>query len=355
MGSIYLVYIPTAWVGHNNNYGCSYDWNISINWWEERNYTWTSSQMWYRSITVQSSWTYTVKIRPTNPTYWRALAFWIPNYSDLYSRITQIVHDTTYKWYAVSATDTWDYFRAYQYQHLPNITVPAEILPSTVSTVWNYFRAWQYTSASIRTPAIEVLPNSVTSIWTHFRYRQYYSSAVTSSTDEVLSSSITSISDNFRDAQYNHCTSLSSAWYESLPNGITSIGDDFRHGQYSDCSSLTATAVEVLPDWVTSIWTSFRDSQYWQSWVATITWWKDLSIWNTNYRYDMFYGCSVDTITVLSDVWYEMAWRDQTSQTRWWIEHVSAINVPNAYLSNFQDTTKYPWTWVYPKSLFVWY
>ena len=369
VGTTKYIVVPTGWVGHDGNWGCSYNWKIRYRrqYSSYRSnpvtYTWTSSDTGYFSIALPSgsTWTkYEVEIRPVYDSYWWALAFSRYSvYQNYATRVYDLIHDATYKWYAVSATHTWDYFRYHQYEHcLYNV---AESLPNTVTTIWNHFREWQYYGGRFQWYP-EVLPNSVTSIWDNFRHNQFFNakntgSASTQSTPtEAMSSNVTVIGDNFRAGQYGYSDMVYQPATEVLPSGITSIGDNFRESQYSHNSFTVATTpTEVLPDSVQSIWTWFRSYQYRASGITNISWWKDLAIWNTDYRLDQYYQCTIDTITTLSDVGYEMAWRDQTSQSWWWIEYVSQINVPSAYVNNYKTTNKFPRYWVIDKNLFVWY
>lgn len=363
MGMGYYVVVPTWWIWHDGNYGCPYNWDIRIGSWAYTNYTWVSSDGGAIYIHVNSSSTVSVRVKPVSDSYWWALAFswhWVYNSNpwDLARRVDSIYHDTTYKWYAVSSTNTWDYFRAYQYEWVRQTV--AEVLPDTVTTIGNHFREGQYKTWWYF-GQLEVMPNSVVSIGNDFRKQQYYDCKNTGSVtlsytpQEAMSSNVTTIWDGFRDNQFWYSDMIYQPWVEVLPNGLTTIGDRFRYWQYNHSTlSVASAAIEVLPDSVTSIWEEFRSLQYRHSWITNIRWWKDLAIGNADYRLDQFLDCTVSTITVLSDVWYPMASRDQTAVSWGWLQWAT-VNVPNAYLSNFVNSTLDPRDKVYPKTLFVWY
>lgn len=252
-----------------------------------------------------------------------------------------------------AVTSIWEGFRSAQYNWCTSLITPAqETLPNTVTSVWNNFRAGQYTwCTSLKVASAEVFDWNVGSIWTYFRAEQYrWCTNLISAAPEVLPNTVTSIWTYFRTSQYNWCTSLINPAPEALSNIITSIWNEFRAYQYSWCKSLKYAFAEVLPDTVTSIWTYFRDRQYGScSRLIEIQWWKDLSIWNTNYRYSQFSNCNSNkTIKVLSNVWY--AWQNNTLSNA----SVSKVLVPSSYLSNFTWATIQPRSAI-TDSKFVWY
>lgn len=256
------LYIPLWWYSASGSGNCPYSWKVSVDGWAETTYSWTGAGWTYITLSWYTANTnHTIKIVPTTEDYWWARAYCWNGTSNY---ITEIVYDSSYMWYAVSATDTGDYFRAFIYSWCNQLTHPAEeYLPDTVTRVGNYFREYEYTS----------------------------------------------------------CTSLTYASEESLPNSITSIGSNFRLSQYHDCSSITE-----------------------------IKWWKDLSIWNSRYRYYQFYwSYSNKTVKVLSDVGYSAY--DSTALNA---DSVTSVSVPNAYLTNFKNTYDYPWVSI-TDSKFIWY
>lgn len=259
--SSWEIRIPTNWV---------YNWNISIDWWTPVNYS--RSTIWgnYRRITgYTANQTYNLVIRPWNYWYWWAKAFSYSTNTSSYNVASQylmdIVYDSSYVWYADSATDTWVSFRTWQYYWCYNITTPAvEVIPNTVTTIGAGFRSWQYKwCTSLTTTAQEVMP-SVTTIPNSFRFQQYYwCTSITSASQEVMSNSVTSIWNNFRAYQYWWCTNLSTISTEVMPSSLTTIWNGFRNWQYSN-TWVTSWAVEVIPNTVTSIWNFFRASMYHQ-------------------------------------------------------------------------------------------
>lgn len=229
------LYVPTGWYGTDGGLGVSYNWKVSVDWWAETTYTWTSSNWWNIALSWYTAWTnHTIMIKPTTESYWWARAYsWFNTAGKTY--LTEIIYDWSYMWFAVSATATWNYFRYREYQDCTNLlNSPEEVLPDTVTSIWTYFRAMQF-------------------MW---------------------------------------CTSLNK-----------------------------------------------------------IEWWKDLSIWNSYYRYRQYYQCTANkTVKVLSDVWYA-SYNNQTLQNG----YVTTVSVPNAYLSNFINTiTEQPRSLI-TDSKFVWY
>lgn len=257
------LYIPLGWFSTSGSQDCSYSWKVSVDGGTETTYSWTGASWTYITLSWYGANTnHIIKIVPTTEDYWWARAYcW--NSSSNY--ITEIVYDSSYMWYAVSATDTWDNFRYYQYYWCTQLTKPAEeYLPDTVTTIGGSFRRWEY----------------------------------------------------------RNCTALTYASEESLPNSVTSIWGSFRYQQFNGCSALTE-----------------------------IKWWKDLSIGNsTNSRRNQFYNCTSNkTVKVLSDVWY-----NSYSQSTLENDYVTSVSVPSAYLTNFKNSSNYPWVWI-DDSKFIWY
>ena len=169
------IYIWTHWANYNWNRNAPYSRYISVDGWPETLYAWT----WWTRITLTwytDNQIYTVKIRPSVVDYGWARACWWRNSWVQDTVLMEIVYDWSYIWYAASATDTWDYFRYYQYIKCTYITqAPEEYLPDTVTTIWQYFRACQYYQCtSLAYSPVECMPNSLTSIWDYGRYQQYY-------------------------------------------------------------------------------------------------------------------------------------------------------------------------------------
>lgn len=320
--SSWNLYVPISWYSTTGTTDCSYSWKISVDGWAETTYTWTGSNG--GSITIgwyTANSEHTIKIVPTTESYWWARAYgWRSTTWRTY--ITEILYDSSYMWYAVSATDTWDYFRAFQYSDCSNLSnTPDEYLPNTVTTIWIHFRSRQFKGTWITEYQDEVMPDTVTSIWTEFRaYQFYWCSNLIEIGNEKLSDSTLTIWNSFRQHQFHDCTLLISSSIEALPDSITSIGSGFRISQYEGCSSL-----------------------------AYIKWWKDLSIWNATYRHMQYDSCTANKIiVVLSGVWYT----SESSALN--NSYVTQVLVPSTYLTTFQNTNNYPRVWI-TDSKFVWY
>lgn len=357
MASGYSLYIPVNYRPRNESWWQAYDWNIIIDGKNPLRRTGVaaasaavrrlqfSATPWLHHITIMPYW---------GATYWWAKAFKYMNDSYAKSTLINIIYDESYMWYADSATDTWDYFRAWQYQWCNNLTnCPDEILPSTVTTVWIWFRQNQYSQcASLTSIPNEVLPSVVNSIGASFRQEQYsYCNSITSVPTEVFSPLVTSIDNNFRYWQYSRCTWLLVPSIEVLNSNITSIWDSFRYNQYGNCTNLTLAEEEVLPNTVTSIGTGFRRLQYTTcTSLSQIKWIIDYNIGSGNYRTYQFGWCSANkTVKVLSWVWYNWAAANALYNDR-----VTQVSVPSAYLQNFIDTTNNP-RWSITDSKFIWY
>lgn len=215
--SSWNLYVPIWWLSHTNTYGNQYNWKVSVDGWTSTTYSWTWSAWWKITLSWYSSWVHTITIEPVSEDYWWALAFWWAN-TQIGNYLKEIIHDT-YKWYAVSATETWNYFKALQYSSCTWLTsLCNEILPNTVTTIWDYYMYQQCNSCTwlIASPQ-EALPSSVTSIWSRFRMQQFY---WCTSLNEIKWWKDLSIGwSNYRANQYNWCTAnktvkvLSNVWY----------------------------------------------------------------------------------------------------------------------------------------------
>lgn len=368
------LYVPVGWYNESPiSRNAVYDWNISVDWWQSTNYSWTWSAWWSITLSWYTAWSsHTIKITPTNATNWWALAYWRTD-TAWAPYLTDILYDGSYIGYGGGATSVNHYFRYSQYKWCTALTAAAkEVLPDWITVMGSYFRYAQYEwCTSLTTAAKEVLPNTLTNIQADFRANQYsWCTSLTTTAVEVLPSSVTSMLSDFRSWQYSWCTSLRAAavevlpttvtdigahfrsWQyrwctsltvaanEVLPSSVTSIWSSFRANQYRECTSLTTIPVEVLPDTVTSIWNYFRGYQYrWCTALTTISWWKDLSIGGKNYRRQQFYQSTASkTVKVLSDVWYASYDSDTLANS-----YVTTVSVPSAYLSNFTWASIEPW------------
>lgn len=162
--------------------------------------------------------------------------------------------------------------------------------------------------------------------WTgsHYKYRQFYwcSNLVSIPDKEVILDEMATIWDRFCWWQFAYCRSLTRTLEESLPSSLTTIWQSFRYYQYYTCTNL-----------------------------SEITWWRDLSIWNSYYRQYQFGDCTTNkTVKVLSNVWYSSYDSNNVLNN----SYVTSVSVPSAYLSTFQSTGNNPRVWI-TDSKFVWY
>jgi len=164
----------------------AYDRYISIDWGTETRFTWVSRSSWGLLLAQWTPWEiHTVRIRPATVDYWWARAFGNGS-GNCGKYIKEIIHDNTYMWFAVSATETWDYFRYAQYDGAEITSAPAEVMPNTVTKIWNMFRADQYRGCVY----LQDAPEEVMS------YNLWYNSDLGS---------------NYRIYQYQNCSSLRTA------------------------------------------------------------------------------------------------------------------------------------------------
>lgn len=215
--------VPTTWVTVSWGYWVPYSWKVSVDGWAETTYTGSSANNWNILLEWYTAWEeHTIMITPTTEDYWWARAYSWGSVSYGRNDVTEIVYDWSYMWYAVSATDTWNYFRYNQYYNCQNlIKAPEEYLPDTVTTIWNFFRYYQFTNAlKLPTAPAEVLPSSVTSIWTNFRWYQYNNCQLLSEIKWWKDSSVQGTA-NYRVYQFRYCVTnktvkvLSDVWAAS--------------------------------------------------------------------------------------------------------------------------------------------
>lgn len=348
--------IPIAWYNNStSSQNAPYNWKISIDWWTQTTYSWT----WSATAITVASWLtansdHTIMITPTTESYWWARAFWFRS-SWVTTLLKKVLRDGSYMWYSSSDTNTWTWFRMFQYNWCSNLTeIPEEeAFPTTVTTVGGYFRRWTYANCtSLVVAQKEIFSNTVTSVGDFFRDWEYsWCKNLTTVFDESFSSWVTSIWNYFRENQYKNCKKITKPLDESLPWNVTSIWTYFRSEQYSWCSEITYASEEKLPNTVTSIWQRFRNNQYSScTKISQIKWWKNLSVWWNYYRYYQFNNCNTNkTVKVLSDVWYA-SYSDLTLAN----SYVTQVQVPSDYLSNFKNSTAYPRSQI-TDSKFVWY
>lgn len=229
--SEWKVCIPTNWTNHTSRTSSTvwadYNWKIYLDWSYVATVTWTS---YAGSIRTLSGWLtawqeYTVRIEPVTIDYWRALAFSFMNLSSTYrDLVTEVVHWNTYVWYALSATNTGNYFRYWIFYSCSNLTnIDDEILPNTVKTIWTNFRSYEYGfCTSLTKAAKEAYSTATTSIWEYYRWYQYMGSEniveVPCWIDGTASGS------NYRISQFYHCDKNKTVkvYSDVWPNTISS-------------------------------------------------------------------------------------------------------------------------------------
>jgi len=379
--------IPTAWYWTNWQRWCYYNWFINVDWWDYTQYTWTWSTS--NNIVIaewlepNSEHLVDLRIFDIEDQYWRARAFWW-SWSWIADRLTELVVDSCYLWFADSAESTWNYFRYKQYEWCTNlknayneyipatcrdtgtnfrcyqynwctslITAWVESCPNSIEEIKWWFREYQYANCrSLQQPAAEVMPNTVTSIWDHFRWWQYLDCrSITNWAQEVLPPALEYIYSYFRCSQYQWCTNLTTASDEVMPNTVKHILTEFRLNQYNWCSNLEYAAHEaisnqLLYEWY---WIHFRHTQYANcpklkeayivSMPMTFTWWN-------NY-------CRADSF---QNAWWQSWWvtfyfswpkvESWDSSPAYWCT-VKALYVPmelldaykNSYWSSWRDRT----------------
>lgn len=205
--SSWNLYVPTAWCWTNGSRWVAYSWKVSVDDGAETTYTWTSANGGKITLSWYTAWSnHTITIKPTTENYLWARAYCWYITSSLRANLTEIVYDGSYMGYAVSATDTGNFFRSDIYDWCTSITQwVKENLPDTVTTIWTYYRQMEYYwCTSLLKAEEECLPDSVTSVWDYFRDRQYYN--CTSLNEIKWWKDFTSTTTGYRDSQFNGCT-----------------------------------------------------------------------------------------------------------------------------------------------------
>ena len=301
--------IPTAWYWTNWQRWCYYNRFINVDWWDYTQYVWTWSTS--NNIVIaewlepNSEHLVDLRIFDVEDQYWRARAFWW-SWSWIADRLTELVVDSCYLWFADSAESTWNYFRYRQYEWCTNlknayneyipatcrdtgtnfrcyqynwctslITAWVESCPNSIEEIKWWFREYQYANCrSLQQPAAEVMPNTVTVIWDHFRWWQYQNCvSITNWAQEVLPPNLENIYSYFRCNQYEWCTNLTTVSDEVMPDTVTYIATYFRLCQYRNCPNLTATAKEAMSTSIQTQEYHFRHQQYeWDTWITLVKW-----------------------------------------------------------------------------------
>lgn len=257
------LYVPIGWKDTSWSSNCTYNRIVSVDGLLGTAYSWTNTGGW-RSITLSwyTAWTsHTIKIKPTTEDYQRARAYW---WWDTAWRtyLTEILYDSSYMWYAVSATNTWNYFRYTLYVGCTNLINSAEeYLPDTVTTIGNNFRNNEYEwCTSLTYASEESLPSSVTSIGTYFRGFQYQGCTALTQIKWWKNLSIGN-STQYRLQQFYGCTSnktvkvLSDVWYASA-NSNTLLNS------YVTSVSVPSAYLTNFKNTTNQPWYSITDSKF---------------------------------------------------------------------------------------------
>ena len=287
----WLVYINLEYVWNFVWYSTP---NLNTSWW------WSPDLVSYITIAtwLSSNTEYSVRIVPKKIMYWRARALSSP-----FDSLTEIVYDASYIWFWKSTTDTWHYFKYWQYYCCNNLlNWVDEVLPDTVTTIWNNFMAYQYWFKWLeyRYWKLEVMPNSVVSIWDGFREKQYTHTNVSTWWTESFSNNVVSVWSSFRASQYRG-SKIIIAPDEVFSNSVTSIWSMFRSWQYNNCTYLTHSWIEAFTDNATNIWWQLRNWQYQWCWsLKIISWIKtyEYSLSN-NVRDGQFSNCWNSTTPIV--------------------------------------------------------
>ena len=216
--------IPVAWYSNEWAQDCAYDWLVSVDGSDTTEYTWTGSAT---AITV-GSWTawssHRILIYPKTEDWWWGRAFWFYN-SWIASLLTEFIHDS-FKCYADSYTDTWDYFRAYTFDGCVNLTNNYEKLPTSCDTVGDYYHYHDYDwCTSILTSVWEVM-HQVTTMWESFRAYSFYNCSGLKTHLGIVAkpSSIANYPTDYRKEMFGNAGDwlvVNMFWYETLADWLT--------------------------------------------------------------------------------------------------------------------------------------
>lgn len=203
------LYVPTWWRNASGSFASPYNWKVSVDYWEEETYSWTWS-LWSKiTLSWYTAWTnHTIIILPTTEDYQWARAFSFEGNSTIAPLLTEIVHDETYMWYAISSTSVWDSFRYAQYNWCTSlVSAPNEYLPDTLTYIWSSFRQSQYSwCTSLIAAPEEVFPDAVTTAYTSFRAAQYRNCTALTEIKWWKDKTVTTHWSNYRSNQFNWCT-----------------------------------------------------------------------------------------------------------------------------------------------------
>ena len=162
--------IPVGWFSTAGEQDCSYDWNISIDWWNAESYSWTGSNTYF-SI---GSWLtegseHRIIIKPNTVSFWWGRAFWyFGTWAEGY--IKEFIHDS-FKCFWATTTSTGDYYKFNAFRNCTNLINTYEKLPTTVNTIGLNFMRRCYDWCTSLTSAFWEVLHSWTTIWDNYRYQ----------------------------------------------------------------------------------------------------------------------------------------------------------------------------------------
>lgn len=273
--------IPIGWFSTAGEQDCSYDWNISIDWWAAESYSWTGSDTYF-SI---GSWLtegseHRIIIKPNTVSFWWGRAFWyFGTWAEEY--IKEFIHDS-FKCFWATTTSTGDYYKFNAFRNCTNLINTYEKLPTTVNTIGL----------------------------------------------------------NFMRRCYEWCTSLTSAFWEVLHYGST-IADNYRYQCYKDCTSL---AVHQWMAWYTwwNYPTNYKDQYFSWAWNNISVYVSRLeTLYSPNVAGSDYYWGWTQTVATITRAWrYLLTWTLTGTSSNTWFDIVVYKNSTSVY----SDTAPDPWS-----------
>lgn len=216
------IFIPVAWYSPDGTQDCKYAWKISIDGWNEVNYSGTGSssgsiRVWYGLIPLS---VHTVIIKPQVEDYGWLRAFWYKGTSYA-SFLVNIISDKSYKGYALSDMYSGNWYKAYQYYGCSNlINTDEELLPDTLEIIGDNYRYYEYAGCS----------------------------SLVSNAEEKILKTVKVIWDNYRAYQYQNCYSLSKVNMRAI--NWASVGNNYRYNQLSWIATDKKPANIYIEGWI---------------------------------------------------------------------------------------------------------
>ena len=305
--------IPVAWYSTTWTQDCAYDWLVSVDGSDTTEYTGTGSAS---AITV-GSWTawssHRILIYPKTEDWWWGRAFWFYN-SWIAPLLTEFIHDS-FKCFADSYTDTWDYFRAYTFDGCVNLTNCYEKLPTSCDTVGDYYHFHDYDGCtSLETATWEVMHN-IGSMWESFRAYSFYNCSGLKLHLWIYAKpgSISVYPTDYRKEMFGNAGNwlvVNMWWYEALASGLTNA----MWLVNNNVSTINCTFEDILSYQDNTNWSNIAVSKY-HATVYPYTPWPTLELdawlqleWTKTLTYDGVLAYDSD--------WY---WRQRCSIHNVWI------------------------------------